>query len=164
MLETMDPSRLAMMLTAHDAERWRPEEMASILRHQLSAQLELDLAGIASDDDDPPPLPDGTGISAGTFGELLLHHPRPPVAMLRRVKLFAKACKAKAEGPLPPEVATVLYFASIVVALQRCQTRITELDDDGLLKGTQWALAQTWLDQPIRSLFEEAMTKLRPTT
>ena len=164
MLETMDPSRLAKMLTVHSAEHWRPEEMASILRHQLAAPLVFDLSGIASDDDDPPPPPsDGTQMSAETFGELL-HHPRPPVAMLRRVKLFAKACKAKADGPLPPEVATVLYFASIVVALLRCETRITELDDDWLLKGTQWALAQTWLDQPIRSLFEEAMTKLMPTT
>jgi hypothetical protein len=159
----MDPSRLAKMLTAHGAERWRPEEMGSILRHQLSVRLEFDLAGIASDDDAPPAAPEGARMRPATFGELL-HHPRPPVAMLRRVKLFAKACKAKAEGPLPPEVATVLYFASIVVALLRCETRITELDDDGLLKGAQWALAQTWLDQSMRSLFEEATAKLMPTT
>ena len=161
----MDPSRLATMLTAHGTDHWRPEEMGSILRHQLSAQLEFDLAGIASGGDhEPPPAPEAARKRAATFGELLLDHPQPPVAMLRRVKHFAKACKAKADGPLPPQVATVLYFASIIVALLRCETRITALDDDGLLKGTQWALAQTWLDQPIRLLFEEAMTKLMPAT
>jgi len=97
-----------------------------------------------------------------TFGDLL-HHPQPPLEMLQRVKRFAKACKVKAEGPLPPEVATVLYFASIVVALLRCEARISELDNKAIRTGTEWALAQTWLDQPTRSIFEEAAAKWEPT-
>ena len=90
MLETMDPSRLATMLTAHGADHWRPEEMGSILRHQLSAQLEFDLSGIASGDHDrdPPPAPEAARKRAATFGELLLDHPQPPVAMLRRLGFF----------------------------------------------------------------------------
>jgi hypothetical protein len=152
-LQTVHPSRLAMMLTVEGVDRWRPEEMAAILRHQLSSQLESDLAGADRA---------GHGSSPMTFGELL-HHVRPPVALLERVKLFAKASKA-ATGPLPPQVATVLYFASIVVARLRWDARISSLDDDAIVKGTQWALAQSWLDQPTRTLFQEAAARLSPAS
>ena len=152
-LQTVHPSRLAMMLTVEGVDRWRPEEMAAILRHQLSSQLESDLAGFDRTDHAPSPM---------TFDELL-HHVRPPVALLERVKLFAKASKA-ATGPLPPQVATVLYFASIVVARLRCDARITGLDDAAILHGTQWALAQSWIDHPMRALFEEAAARLTEPT
>jgi hypothetical protein len=98
-----------------------------------------------------------------TFAELL-QHARPPVALLERVKFFAKASKIRATGPLPPQVATVLYFASIVVARLRCDARITGLDDDAILKGTQWALAQSWIAHPMRALFEEAAARLTEPT
>ena len=153
-LQTAHPSRLAMMLKVEGVDRWRPDEMAAILRHQLSSQLESDLAGVDRTDPATSPM---------TFGQLL-HHVRPPVALLERVKLFAKASKIRATGPLPPQVATVLYFASIVVARLRCDARISGLDDDAIRKGTQWALAQSWLDQPTRTLFEEAAARLSAAT
>jgi hypothetical protein len=56
-------------------------------------------------------------------------------------------------------VATLLYFASIVVAQMRCGTRITALDDNAIGAAIQWALAQSWVDGPTRSLFEEAAAK-----
>ena len=153
-LQTAHPSRLAMMLTVEGVDRWRPDEMAAILRHQLSSQLEADLAAADRAGLAPSPM---------TFGELL-HHLRPPVALLERVKHFAKASKAKSTGPLPPQVATLLYFASIVAARLRCDARISGLDDDAILKGTQWALAQSWIDPPTRTLFEEAVAKLGVAT
>jgi hypothetical protein len=157
-LETTHPSRLAQMLTADGADRWRAEEMGAILRHQLSVPLELDLAGTASADSAQIAIEGAQTSWPATFGDLL-HHARPPLEMLQRVKRFAKACKVKADGPLPTEVATVLYFASIVVALLRCDTRISELDDKAIRTGTDWVLAQTWLDQPTRSIFEQAAAK-----
>jgi hypothetical protein len=153
-LQTAHPSRLAMMLTVDGVDRWRPDEMAAILRHQLLSRLESDLGQVVRADHPPSPA---------TFGELL-HHARPPVALLKRVKHFAKASKIKATGPLPPQVATVLYFASIVVAQLRCDARISSLDGNAILKGTQWALSQSWLDQPTRALFEEAAARLRAAT
>jgi hypothetical protein len=138
--------------------------MAAILKHQLSAPLEPDLGAVERPDhgerwEHETPTP----TWPATFGELM-HHPRPPVALLERVKVFAKASKVKATGPLPPQVATILYFASIVVAQLRCDARITGLDDDAILKGTQWALAQSWLDQPTRAIFEEAAVRLTRAT
>jgi hypothetical protein len=160
-LETTDPSRLAQMLTANGADRWRPAEMGAILRHQLSVELDVDLAG-AAPVDSPRMAAGGAPMwRPATFGDLL-HHPHPPLQMLQRVKRFAKACKVKGDGPLPPEVATVLYFASIIVAMLRCNTQISELDIKAIRTGTEWALSQTWLDQPTRSIFEEAAAKWKP--
>ena len=132
---------------------WGPDDLGAILQHQLSARLETDLP----QDDAVPPA-----MWQMTF-EQLLHDPRPPVELLQRVKRFAKACKLAGDGPLPPPVATVLYFASIVVARMRCGQRISELDDDSILRGMQWVRAQTWLDEPTRSIFEEA-TAIRVAT
>jgi hypothetical protein len=154
LLATTDPSRLAEMLTAHGSDRWRPEDRGPILRHQLSVRLEGDLA-VGDDRNDTPRLaPDGARkMWRMTFGELL-NHAHPPVEMLLRVKRFAKACKLNGHGPLPPDVATVLYFASILVARLRCGQRITELDDDALKTGMEWARTQTWVDPATRSIFD----------
>jgi hypothetical protein len=150
--ETSDPSRLSRILAADGVGLWRQDEMGSILRHQLSAPLETDLA-----------TADAATVPRMTFGELL-HHPHPPVEVLRRVKGFAKACKVVSDGPLPSEVATVLYFATIVVARLRCGQRISELDDEALRIGTEWARAQKWVDEPTRSIFDEAAAKWAAAT
>jgi hypothetical protein len=149
--ETSDPSRLSQLMAGGDADGWRPEEMGAILLHQLSAPLETGL------------IPGGAAPTRQmTFGDLL-HHPLPPVEMLQRVKEFAKACKLAVDGPLPPEVAAVLYFASIIVARLRCGQRISKLDDDALRMGTEWARDQPWLDPPTRSIFDEAAAKWAAT-
>ena len=148
--ETRDPSRLSRMLTVNGggAGVWRPEEMGSILQHQLSAPVETDLGS----------EPGASPMGQMTFGQLL-HEPHPPLEMLTRMKRFAKACTLVRDGPLPPEVATVLYFASIAVARLRCGQRITELNDQALKKGMEWAQAQTWVDPATRSIFHEAAAK-----
>jgi hypothetical protein len=163
MLEKTDPSRLAGMLTPNGSDRWRPDDRGPILRHQRSVRLEADLA-VGDDRNDTPHLaPDGARrMWRMTFGELL-DDAHPPAEMLLRVKRFAKACKLNGDGPLPPDVATVLYFASIVVARLRCGQRITDLDDDALRKGIEWARAQAWMDPATRSIFDEAAAKWAAT-
>jgi hypothetical protein len=150
-LETSDPSRLEQILAARGAERWRPQEMGAILRHQLSVPLDMDLAAGS-----------GSPMWRMTFGELL-HHPHPPAEMLQRVKQFAKACKLARDGPLPPEVAAVLYFASIIASRLRCEQRISDLDDDALKRGMEWVRAQRWVDPLTRSIFDEAAAKWAAT-
>ena len=58
------------------------------------------------------------GLLLKSFGDLL-HHPNPPLELLRLTKDFAKACRLSRSGPLPREIATLLYFASIIVAWVR---------------------------------------------
>ncbi len=96
--------RLSLLVdsAADDEELWRPEEFAAIFRHQLTAPLHTDLAGL-----DPQigeklaglRTPDGQPVA--TFGDLL-RHPAPPVALLELVKEFAKTSRRSGRRQLPP--------------------------------------------------------------
>ncbi|HEY7090077.1 MAG TPA: hypothetical protein VH518_18410 [Tepidisphaeraceae bacterium] len=170
-LDKTEPQRLEQMLSldagpAGAGAVWRPDELAAIFRHQLNAQLEFDLGDVSTE------LPSGLdemGVGgagtlrwAVTFRDLLLHHPHPPLALLERAKRFAKACKNEPGGALPAEVATMLYFACIVVARLRCDdARISALDDVSLVRGLEWAVAQPWIDAGTRQLMKEGIAHLK---
>jgi hypothetical protein len=160
-----DPGHLAQLLAMAPDESagWRAGELAAILRHQLSVPVEFELprdAGPAGDGQAPAAMPAGVrAIFTTTFADLL-RHPLPPLAMLRRVKDFAKACREDPRGPLPREVAMVLYLASILSALTRHGAAMTKLRPDELRKATEWGLAQQWLDDATRSLFEDGLSQL----
>ena len=57
-------------------------------------------------------------------------------------------------SPLPRDIATVLYFAGIVVALTRCGERISQLDDAALRAGIEWAMSLPRLDEETRDALE----------
>jgi hypothetical protein len=133
-------------------------DLAVILRHQLAAPLAEELAspvcGAASREE--PLNLDG---SIKTFADLL-HAADPPLDLLRRTKELAKSCRANPEM-LPPEVATLFYYAAILVARQRHGQRITQLDDNNLRSGVEWSLQQPWVDQRTKSLFQEGIGSIR---
>jgi hypothetical protein len=150
--ETQTLSRM-LDLEAVGGELWSPAELGAILAHQLAAPLECDLGGL-----DPRigerlrqwNAPGGPPLR--TFSDAL-RHKHPPLELLELIHRFAKNCRQNADGPVPQEIATVLYFASIVAALVRCGRRITALDDDALRRSVDWALQQPWLDADTRALF-----------
>ena len=82
------------------------------------------------------------GAEIRTFRQLLLH-PHPPIEVLNLVKQFAKGCRSRPDGPLPHEVATILYLAAIAAARRNCHQRISTLDDAAWQRAVDWALAQT---------------------
>jgi hypothetical protein len=94
-----------------------------------------------------------------SFGDLL-YHPNPLPELLELAKEFAKEHRADAESPLPREVATVLYYASIAAALARCGRRITRHDDATLRKGFQWGCEQPWVDEATRGLLREGLQQV----
>lgn len=157
-----DPQSLTHMmnLDAGDEKLWAPEELGAILEHQLSAPLECDLGRLDSrlarrleevnSACDPP---------VRSFGDLL-HHASPPLELLELTKQFAKACRNDPQGPLPDEVATVLYFLSIVVAMAKCGRRITKMDDRSLEFSLSWAFRQPWLDESTRRILREGLDAL----
>jgi hypothetical protein len=155
--EDNTPSLTYMMdLDFGSQELWGPDELGAVLEHQLSAPLQCDLGrldkGLAGRLEE---LNSAEGPALGTFGDLL-HHPHPPVELLELAKRFAKACRSHRDSPLPDEVATVLYFLSIAVALTKCGQRITKMDDASLRYSFEWALKQSWLDASSRGLLEQA--------
>lgn len=160
-----DQRRLATLLDMRgdDADRlWRDEELGAILRHQMTAPLQVDLInlerGLAVK---VRSLAESQGLTLKSFGDLLAH-PNPPVELLRITKDFAKACRLSLHSPIPHDIASVLYFASIAAAMVRCRTRITGLSGDALADGLRWVLARPWLDAPTRSVVEEGLRLVNP--
>jgi hypothetical protein len=134
---------------------WRAEELAAVLRHQLSAPVDFEPHG-GSREPHRGHARTKPGIAVANFQELF-HHPNPPVELLLLTKEFAKASRVQLESLLPQEVATVLYYASIVVARTRLGKRISGLDDKTTRKGVEWVVAQPWVDERTRGLFQEGL-------
>lgn len=157
-LSAGDGSLMARMmdLDLEGPSLWDARDLEAVLEHQLAAPLETDLAGAR---------PGFAGWLAGlnaalrppvaTFADLF-SHPAPPVELLELVKDFAKRRRSDPDGPLPEDIATVLYLAAIAAALVRRGARITRLSGDGLRHGLEWSLRQPWLDPRLRDLFERA--------
>lgn len=157
-----DSHALAALLDAGDDDHriWNAAELCAILKHQLSAPIQVDLTAMEQRLAARLRLAaTSQGLLLKSFGDLL-HHPNPPVELLKLTKDFAKACRLSRGGPLPREIATVLYFTSIVAALVRCRRRITRLDDADTRRGVEQCLAQPWLDAPTRRLLEEGLKAL----
>jgi hypothetical protein len=155
------PATLAplMGLTDETAGQWKPEELAEILRHQLEAQLLFDLREVDATSGKTAIEREVDAGALHSFGDLF-RHPKPPVELLRLTKEFAKSSDMRPASPLPSAVATLLYYAAVVAARIRCGERISQLTDDDLRQGVNWALEQAWIDSVMRKLFEEGRTFL----
>jgi hypothetical protein len=156
-----DPSLLSDLLHFEKLERpWQPAELEAVLRHQLAAPVEFDLAGMGEAVADRlRTLAASQGLVLKSVGDLL-RHPHPPIELLEMLKDFAKAHVLHPRSPLPREIAAVLYYASIFAAMSRCDRQITKLDSDRLRAGVAELLPQEWLDQSIRALFIEGLCRL----
>lgn len=154
----VEPSRLANLLHLSDEPEqvWHPDDLAKMLQEQLTAPVEYDLTRLGGGP--------ASGITAAARAQGLLvrsmrdllGHPNPPAELLEMTKRFAKAAREQPDSPIPREIATVVYFASIAAALARCGKRITDLDDSSLRTGFAWACEQTWVDADTRALISEA--------
>jgi hypothetical protein len=82
------------------------------------------------------------------------------VELLTQLKDFARAGREH-DTLLPKEVATLLYFAAISLALVRRQQRITSLSDEQLRVGIEWGLSQSWVTDSVRQILRQAEESLR---
>jgi hypothetical protein len=155
-----DPARLSRMLDFGSVEcPWQPEDLRAILRHQLTAPIESDLA--ASDEDVRMAFDSG-GLPIGrpeTFNDLL-HDPAPPLKLLEMLKAFAKANMLHPESALPREIATILYYSAICAALVRLGRRLSALPAASLMQGIETALDWDWVDPATRELLEDGRRRL----
>lgn len=143
-----------------DARLWRPDELAAIFRHQMSAPMLVDLGSFdAATATRLRTLSDAQGLLLKSFADLF-HHPAPPRELLQLVKNFAKANIDHPDSGLPGEVSSALYYASIAAALVHLDARISQLADADLLRGFRWLEEQPWLDEKTKGLLAEAKKKL----
>ncbi len=157
-IHASNPKALATFFGGSD-EVWGEEDLAAILRHQLSAPLGFDLKRMGADS--RKTVAHFTRSSTQrlkTFADLF-GHPDPPVDLLSLAKEFGKTADG---GTVPRDVGLVLYYAAVLVARLRCDSRISDLSDSDLLTGVEWVLRRTWLDESMRHLFEQGAKFLRP--
>jgi hypothetical protein len=146
-----DPKLLSRMFGApHEPEVWRPEDLAAMLRHQLAANLALDLEA-ALPGSRVTDMARRAAPPIVTFGDLLFH-PHPPLELLVMVKDFAKVGAEDAEQILPRELASVFYFGAIALAAKHWGKAISSLSPGRVKDGLLWTLRPTWLDDATRSL------------
>ncbi|MGD0261848.1 MAG: hypothetical protein ABSD29_18930 [Verrucomicrobiota bacterium] len=150
-----------MLETGEERARlWRPDELAAIFRHQMSAPMLVDLGTF-----DPRTATrlrtrsEAQGLLLRSFADLF-HHPTPLIELLELVKDFAKANLDHPESGLPDEIAAALYYTSIAAALVRLDARISQLPDADLQRGLRWTMEQAWLDETTRELLAEALGKV----
>jgi hypothetical protein len=150
-----------LMATGEErAKLWRPDELAAIFRHQMSAPMLVDLGTF-----DPRTaarlrtLSEAQGLLLKSFADLF-HHPAPPIELLELIKNFAKANLDHPESGLPDEIATTLYYTSIAAALVHLAAHISQLPDADLQRGLRWTMEQTWLDGKTKELLAKALKKI----
>ncbi len=157
-----DPRELVALMDM-DEERdrlWSPGELAAILKHQLSAPVQYDLAGMDRKMAGKlKTLAESQGLVLKSFGDLF-QHSNPPLELIRMTKEFAKACGKSPTSAIPRDIADVLYFSCIAIALVRHRKRISKLSNADIRKGLRWVLGREWLDSDTRSLVEQGLKAL----
>jgi hypothetical protein len=150
-----------LMATGEErAKLWRPDELAAIFRHQMSAPMLVDLGTFDSRTATKlRTLSEAQGLLLKSFADLF-HHPAPLIELLELVKDFAKANMDHPESGLPDEIATTLYYTSIAAALVRLDARISQLPDADLQRGLRWTMEQAWLDEKTKELLAGALGKV----
>ncbi len=133
----------------HTTTQCSGDELAAMLRHQLSSSLKAELATLG------PFAVDMVSALAGgpenrfhTFADVF-NDESPPAELLTMIKDYARLGKNQG-GALPADVWNVLYFAAIVAARARCKKNITQLADSAIIEGSRWVLAMTDLDDGFR--------------
>ena len=153
--ESPATDRLSRLLESVNGSEggWSQDELCQVWQHQLASALGSDL------DESETGTTEITATQINTFKDLFWH-PSPPVEFLRLVKGFAKQHLDHPHSPLPKEIATGLYYLSIVTALIRTDHLISRLDDDTLKQGFKWGLQQPWLDEDTKELLQVGLVRL----
>ena len=139
---------------------WSGNDLGAVLRHQLSAPIQFDLSNLdAQAVANLQQSPQAGRLLVSTFGQLL-HEADPNPELLDLTRRFAKSAMNDQNGPLPREVALVLYYACILVALIHCGRRITRLDNDALARGVRSVLEWQWLDLRTREVLQRGLDDL----
>lgn len=158
LLFSNSPGRLARLLhcSGSSTGAWSDTEWRDILSHQLAGPLLFDWEQLSPTDREV--LRDCTiaGACPASFGQILTHA-APPVGLLVLIKDYAKGCDQDADGALPSEVASALYYAAIFAARFRRGVRISSLDDAALVRAARWGTQAEWIVPELKELFRSGL-------
>lgn len=144
---------------APKAPLWQAAELAAILRHQLAARLEPELARWT-----PELLRDLRGSIecalrlTKPFAEVL-HDPETPSELLEAIKQTGKSIATQSEVGVPREVGKMLYFLAIAAAELKGRS-ISQLSKEQLHEGLTWAAGVNWIDNQWRQWIAAGLRSL----
>jgi len=157
------PAALARILAQDqpDTALWGPEEMRAMWQHQLQARIEEDLGTVRSlSSSSLRNEPEAAAFKDKSFSDLL-HNSKPPLALLKLTKDFAKQMIKEAEDSQLKEIAAALYYASYAAGIARCNQRLGGMSEPELRGGFDWALGRVWLDERTKALIAEGSALLQ---
>jgi hypothetical protein len=160
-LESYSSTRLARLISMDDPNLFAlsQDDLAALLQHQLDSPMAAELMSVPGSPEAAHQMQELlAGRPGETFASLLLRDD-PPLKMLDLVKAFAKSAQSAGDAAVPREVAIILYYAAIAAALVRLNERMTQLSDEDLAAGLEWALSHAWLDPRLRPLLAAARNR-----
>lgn len=144
----------------HPDEVWHADDLSALFHHQMATSVEFDLtARKGIDRRHLAQLAEASGLLIKSYKDLLTH-PHPPMDLLIMTKDFAKASHISKNPSLPKDIALVLYFASIAVAMVRCRRKISTLPDRDIVKGLRWGQEQVWVEDWLKDLLKDAAREI----
>jgi hypothetical protein len=139
---------------------WRPEDRAAMLRHEFSTPLRQAAERLPRGEVSEALVRrlQSPELQSLTLGELIAQ-PAPAAELLDLVKRVARTAKSHAD-PAVQDMATVLYYASVLTARVKCAMPISRLSDAELATGARWVLGQPWVEEPLRPMIQAALAAL----
>lgn len=126
---------------------WSADDLGDILRHLLDGPLS-NCIRIEEQD-----------LQHYSLRQVLCE-PKSSVAILSRIKDFAKSCRADPVRALPDAVTAAVYFSAISAGITRHGEVISSLDAHSLREGLNWMLGQEWLDPGLRPVLDGGLLQL----
>jgi hypothetical protein len=83
------------------------------------------------------------------------------IGLLRRLKSHAKQLHHRPDHSVPEVVAQLIYTIVNVVALVRCGTSLHSIGAASLAGNVRWFLERLWLDDRLRPLLLDGLTRLQ---
>jgi len=133
----------------------RGDLLCDILREPLPAELPERAASFP--DRAAKPCSTFRAIAGPTLRELLLD-PSTDLAVLRRIKEYAKTLGAKAGSEVGKDAFLTIYFASIAGALVYHRERITEHSEEDLVQFLHFFARAVWMPTALVDLLRKAIS------
>jgi hypothetical protein len=154
-IDGTSPADLAKLLkSTHEPTEWDGFDLAATLERLLSLPITEALPELTLPDECVCPR------APPTLRELFTTT-TPDESLLRAVKDWARQCSSAEAPPIPSEIASVLYYASIASAYRRLDRWISGLDPALFLEGARRLLSKEWVTDPFRSILESAGASTR---
>jgi DNA-directed RNA polymerase specialized sigma24 family protein len=157
-LNESKPSLLARLFGVEEGRElvWEPFDYENMLARLLKMPLAEALPGIdhrtiASAAESTPGATPGSLSLSDVFTA-----PAPSIELLRAIKDWSRRSTRTKDSPLPLDVASLLYFASIAAAKVRRGEWISKLDPAIFQRGVEMFLGEVWVKEPLRDVLDES--------